>query len=80
MPNGHRIRLCQQNKHEYVRLFTKWLLNDSVEKQFTAFRKGFYRVVQSNLLQKMFLPEELEEVICGSPVLDFKELEKAAEY
>ena len=78
VPNGNRIGLCQQNKYDYVKLYTKWLLNGSVEKQFLAFRRGFYRVVQSKLIEKMFLPEELEEVICGSPVLDFRELEKAA--
>lgn len=69
---GDRIRVSQKNKHEYVRLYTKWLLNGSIEKQFSAFRKGFYKVAESSLLAKLFLPEELEEVICGSPLLDFK--------
>jgi ubiquitin-protein ligase E3 A len=73
------VPVTQQNKHDYVKLYTKWLLNGSIDKQFKAFRDGFCRVVRSSMIH-IFLPEELEQVICGSPVLDFKELEKAVVY
>jgi hypothetical protein len=46
-------------------------LNKSIENQFKAFRRGFYKVVTGNAIKvisiviQLFLPEELERVICG---------------
>lgn len=62
-----------------MKLFTLWLLNYSVDKQFRAFRKGFYKVVTGKII-RMFLAEELERIIGGSESLDFRELEKGAKY
>jgi ubiquitin-protein ligase E3 A len=58
---------------------TAWLLNRSVERQFRAIRKGFYRVVTGRIV-RMLLAEELQRVICGSEVLDFAQLEKGTKY
>ena len=44
-PYGNLIKVTQSNKHEYVRLYTDWLINKSIDKQFRAFKKGFYKVV-----------------------------------
>jgi hypothetical protein len=54
-------------------------LEDSVEQQFAAFAKGFRTVCDSDIM-KMFTVEELELLICGSPNLDFHELEKTTSY
>jgi hypothetical protein len=54
---------------------TAWLLNHSVERQFRAIRKGFYKVVTGRIV-RMLLAEELQRVVCGSEVLDFGQLEK----
>lgn len=32
------------NRQEYVRLYTEWVLNDSISRQFTAFARGFHQV------------------------------------
>ena len=32
------------NRQEYVQLYTQWVLNDSVAKQFNAFAEGFREV------------------------------------
>ena len=67
-------------------MYSDWLINKSIEKQFKAFKRGFYRVVTGNvikvnlLLIQLFSPEELERVICGAETLDFKELQGAAKY
>lgn len=73
------IKLTQANKHDYVSLYANWLIHKSVEKQFEAFRRGFYKVVTGDVI-KLFSPEELERVICGSETLDFKDLERAVKY
>lgn len=85
-PYGNLIKVSQSNKEEYVRLYTDWLINKSIEKQFRAFRKGFFKVVTGEVIKvhpnltQLFSPVELERVICGAETLDFKDLEKAAKY
>ncbi len=50
---------------EFVDLYADWLLNRSVEAQFSAFRDGFYKVVNRSLLRRLCLPEEVEQLVCG---------------
>lgn len=77
--NGHETRVTSQNCERYVSLYTKFLLETSIQRQFNAFRKGFLSVCESQSL-KMFVPEELEDAICGRQVLDIDALEAATVY
>ncbi len=65
-PGGAAIPLTNTNRSEYVDLFVRWQLEDSVLNQYRPFEDGFYLVAGSDALQ-MFEAEELELVICGSP-------------
>ena len=76
---GEKIAVTAENRDEYVRLYVKHLLMESVKEQFDAMKKGFMRACDSDAL-KMFRPEELELLICGRPELDFHDLEKGARY
>ena len=77
---GSEIQLTQDNKNEYVYMYCDYLLNKHIEKQFKAFKRGFDRVVDTELIKvtvsifKAFRPEELEQIICGKEVIDFEEL------
>ena len=106
------IAVSRENRQEYVRLYAKYLLEDSIARQFGAFQRGFHAVCGGECLQ-LFRWEEvcantrglvarmlehdphhilylnssnyglctqLELLICGSPVLDFEALERAAQY
>eukprot|EP00743_Colponemidia_sp_Colp-15_P004177 GILK01004507.1.p1 GENE.GILK01004507.1~~GILK01004507.1.p1 ORF type:complete len:764 (-),score=138.27 GILK01004507.1:85-2061(-) len=77
--NGQNIPVTNENKQEYVDLYVKWFLTDSVESQFRAFYRGFHNVCGGDAL-KLFRHEELELLICGSPELDFVALEKHTLY
>ena len=79
MPGGADIAVTGENRNEYIRLYTKYLLEDSISRQFAAFQRGFHTVCGGECLQ-LFRWEELELLICGSPVLDFEALERAAQY
>lgn len=79
MPNGKDTPVTSSNKHEYVRKYSDWLLNQSIKEQFEHFRKGFLSVLDGQTLN-MFRPEELELLICGTPQLSFEDLEKITEY
>lgn len=78
-PGGAEIAVTNENVQEYVDLYVKWILEDSVEKPFSAFYKGFHRVCGGKALD-MFRPEELELLTCGNPLLDFEALERVTKY
>ncbi|XP_011876712.1 PREDICTED: ubiquitin-protein ligase E3A isoform X2 [Vollenhovia emeryi] len=78
--NGDELYVTQKNKKEFVDLYADFLLNKSVERQFNAFRRGFQMVTDESPLALLFRPEEIEQLVCGSKIFDFAELEAATEY
>ncbi|CAG9859046.1 unnamed protein product [Phyllotreta striolata] len=78
--DGDKILVTQENKYEFVDMYADFLLNKSVEKQFSAFYRGFQMVVDESPLELLFRPEEIELLICGSKNFDFDELELSTEY
>jgi len=78
-PHGEEIAVTQQNKKEYVKLYLEWLFDKSIEKLFNYFKRGFHKLYKGEFTCHCD-PEELELLICGSPTLDFKELEKVTRY
>ncbi|KAK6637179.1 hypothetical protein RUM44_007593 [Polyplax serrata] len=77
---GDQVYVNQDNKKEFVDLYSDFLLNKCIEKQFRAFRKGFQMVTDESPLVFLFRPEEVEQLVCGSKNFDFNELEEATEY
>eukprot|EP00009_Paramoeba_aestuarina_P002693 CAMPEP_0201515566 /NCGR_PEP_ID=MMETSP0161_2-20130828/7096_1 /ASSEMBLY_ACC=CAM_ASM_000251 /TAXON_ID=180227 /ORGANISM="Neoparamoeba aestuarina, Strain SoJaBio B1-5/56/2" /LENGTH=342 /DNA_ID=CAMNT_0047912423 /DNA_START=718 /DNA_END=1743 /DNA_ORIENTATION=+ len=78
-PGGSDIPLTNANRNEYVDLYAKHILADSIERQFSAFRKGFMRLCGGNSLA-LLKPEELELLVCGNPEIDFHKLEEVSQY
>ena len=78
-PDGADVVLTAANRTEYVRLLTRHLLTQSIYSNFEEFRKGFDQVCDREIVRKMH-PKELELLICGNPVLDFKALEESTTY
>src|SRR3990167_1934370 len=64
---------------EYVRLYCEWILETSVEKQFSAFLRGF-KYVCNGIFFELFRVEEVELLICGEADLNFFDLEKVTIY
>ncbi|XP_071018078.1 ubiquitin-protein ligase E3A-like isoform X1 [Oncorhynchus clarkii lewisi] len=78
--NGDKIPVSADNRKEFVSLYSDYILNKSVERQFKAFRRGFQMVTNESPLKCLFRPEEVELLICGSRNLDFHALEETTEY
>jgi alpha-tubulin suppressor-like RCC1 family protein len=76
---GASIPVTEENREEYVDLYVKFLLEDSVKIQYNAFKRGFLLLCDGPVL-RMFRPQELEVLICGTPHLDFKALQSNAKY
>ena len=78
-PNGAAIAVTEANRREYVDLYVDFLLNASVRTQFNAFRRGFLLLCDGPVL-RLFRPQELEVLVCGTPHLDFKALQRNTKY
>ena len=78
-PNGSNVSVTLDNKEEYVMLYVRWLLVDSIYPQYASFEAGFLRVMEDSTLD-LLRPEELELLVVGSPVLDFTALQANTEY
>ncbi len=79
MPGGRDVVVTEENRQEYALLYSKFVLDDSVERPFRAFRSGFMQICYGPMLS-LFDAQDLEVQICGDPSLDFAALEAAALY
>jgi len=79
-PGGSSINVTAANRAEFVDLYVNWLVNDSIEKTFPHFKRGFDKCVGNSEAIKAFDAVSLELTIVGSPVLDFEELKKNTVY
>lgn len=79
-PNGSAILVNEANRQEYVDLYVKYTFVNQCEDKLKFFKKGFYKVCDEDLMRQFFQPEELEQLINGSSVLDFKAWEKNCKF
>jgi ubiquitin-protein ligase E3 A len=78
-PNGSNIPVTSKNKEEYVLLYVKWLLTDSIYPQYQSFEAGFMRVMEDTSLD-LLQPDDLELLVVGTRELDFDALRQNTEY
>ncbi|XP_046384867.1 probable E3 ubiquitin-protein ligase HECTD2 [Ischnura elegans] len=76
---GADTPVTNENRHEYVALYLDWILNSAIYHQFRAFYHGFHSVCDSKALL-LLSPEEVEMLVCGSPTINLRELQKVTEY
>eukprot|EP00842_Homolaphlyctis_polyrhiza_P006083 jgi/Hompol1/6476/HPOL_002667-RA len=76
---GSERAVTAENRQEFVDLLIDFLLVKSVAAQYEAFSDGFSMVTEGSAMP-LFRGEELRELICGSPTLDFEALEEGAQY
>jgi ubiquitin-protein ligase E3 A len=79
IPDGDCTPVTAENRQDYVTLFVDMYLNDAVKIPFHTFNAGFNSIMDGSAIS-LFKPEELQELICGSPELDFDVLEKTTTY
>jgi ubiquitin-protein ligase E3 A len=64
---------------DYVDAYIDVLFNRSVEQSFGAFQTGFNTIMNGSSI-KLFRPEELNDLICGSKTLDIQVLKESTVY
>lgn len=79
-PNGENRILTNSNRHEFVDLYVKYLLDTSVARQYEPLKRGFFSVCEGNALS-LFRPDEIELLVRGSDEpLDVATLRSVAIY
>ena len=77
---GEKRPVTNANRREFVDLYVKYVLNESVSRQFEPFKRGFFTVCGGNALY-LFRPEEIELLVRGSEEpLDIPSLRAVAIY
>ncbi|KAG9666169.1 HECT-domain-containing protein, partial [Aureobasidium melanogenum] len=77
---GEAIPVTNENRREYVDLYVRYLLDQSVSRQFEPFKRGFFTVCAGNALS-LFRAEEIELMVRGSDeALDVDSLKAVAVY
>lgn len=78
--NGENRPVTNANRREFVDLYTQYLLDSAVTRQYEPFKRGFFTVCGGNALS-LFRPEEIELLVRGSDEpLDISSLRAVAVY
>ncbi len=73
------IEVTDDNKKEYVELFTQWKIHDRVSAQLKAFMDGFNELIPEDLIT-VFDERELELLIGGISEIDVEDWKKHTDY
>ena len=79
IPNGSHIQVTEDNKHDYVQLIANYKMTQTIEKQISAFKDGFYELIPHRLIS-IFNELELELLISGLPDIDVQDMKRNTEY
>ncbi|KAL8587773.1 E3 ubiquitin-protein ligase smurf1 [Nucella lapillus] len=74
-PGGNDIKVTEDNKQEYVKLYVQWRFMRGIEAQFLALQKGFNELIPQHLL-RAFDEGELELMIGGLGKIDLDDWKK----
>ncbi|KAM4627974.1 putative E3 ubiquitin-protein ligase HERC4 isoform 2-T2 [Polymixia lowei] len=78
-PKGSSKLVTSSNKKEFVDTIVNHCFNKSVERVFDAFRRGFFKVCDIDVVE-FFQPEELQGVMVGQENYDWDVLKKNTVY
>ncbi|KAI1613385.1 hect domain ubiquitin protein ligase E3 [Exophiala viscosa] len=79
-PGGEKRPVTISNRREFVDLYTHYLLDTAIVRQYEPFKRGFFTVCGGNALS-LFRPEEIELLVRGSDEpLDIASLRAVANY
>lgn len=70
IPNGSNTVVTVDNREIYIDKYARFFLTDGMFRQLHAFKNGFSSVVDGNAFS-LFLPEEIQLLLCGSEETKF---------
>ncbi|XP_078259645.1 putative E3 ubiquitin-protein ligase HERC4 isoform X1 [Rhinoraja longicauda] len=79
IPNGKTQPLTKKNRERFVEASLNYIFKTSIKKPFDEFRRGFYQILDEQLI-KHFQPQELRDMLIGSNDYDWQMLEQNTAY
>jgi len=79
VPGGAEIMVDVNNKEEYVSRLVQEMLVKGASEQVKEFNRGFYEILPTGMI-KMFLPYELEMLVCGRSEIGVDDLKSLIRY
>lgn len=73
-PGGKEVYVSKDNRQEFIYLYLEYLFEKQCALQIQSFKRGFFRLFDEEMLKNIYSPEELEQYVCGSKNLDFRQL------
>jgi len=77
--DGKNIKITELNKIEFIKLFTKYHLEKSIEKQFEEIALGFFSLIPAEIIQALD-NDELELFLCGDNEISLKDWKDNTKY
>eukprot|EP00826_Nyctotherus_ovalis_P048302 TRINITY_DN5669_c0_g2_i3.p1 TRINITY_DN5669_c0_g2~~TRINITY_DN5669_c0_g2_i3.p1 ORF type:complete len:405 (+),score=69.53 TRINITY_DN5669_c0_g2_i3:749-1963(+) len=77
--NGSKTLIAEENKHEFIKLFCKFYLKDSIESQFESLAEGFLSLIPKKVVQVLDA-DELELFLCGDAKLSLEDWRANTKY
>jgi len=74
------IQVTTENAKEYVNLYIQHTFYAGCKSQFDSFKRGFYKSASLETISSFFKPEELEQLVIGSKLLDFDNMYARCKY
>lgn len=63
-----------------MKLYTNHTFYNGCKLQFDSFKRGFYKAASLETISSFFKPEELEQLVIGSKLLDFDKMFERCKY
>jgi hypothetical protein len=80
IPGGKKTHLTVHNRKQFVEQYLQYILVGSVSGASRSFSLGFRSVLGDTIMETLLTPQDLGELLRGTPTYDFKELERSARY
>ncbi|OMJ74335.1 hypothetical protein SteCoe_26753 [Stentor coeruleus] len=78
-PKGEAIEITDENKLEYIELYSQYEMAKGIEEPLNQIRNGLKSLIPMELLNN-FTPEELEKLLCGESNIDVEQWRRFAQY
>ncbi|EAX95355.1 ubiquitin ligase, putative [Trichomonas vaginalis G3] len=79
VPDGDKIPVTNDNFEQFVVMYLDWHTSESFRSKFESLAEGFRAVITPELIN-IFSPQDLDQIVSGSPQYDWPALKKATRY
>jgi hypothetical protein len=80
MEGGGDTLVTKANRQDFVARYIEYLFETQCKTQLDAFKRGFFKFFDPEMLKFLYSPLELEQYCCGTNDLDFGRLKTVTKY